>query len=62
MAETAKLLSPQKEVLIPSSFNGCSLADSISANDIRQLKQNIQIIHLLLHQYICICKRNVTYV
>ena len=39
MAETAKLLSPQKEVLIPSSFNGCSLADSITANDIRKLKQ-----------------------
>tara|TARA_B100001989_G_C24536293_1_gene464611 strand:- start:415 stop:1452 length:1038 start_codon:yes stop_codon:yes gene_type:complete len=39
MAETAKLLSPQKDVLIPSSFNGCSLADSITAQDIRQLRK-----------------------
>ena len=39
MAETAKILSPKKQVLVPSSFNGCSLADSITAEDVRRLKQ-----------------------
>jgi quinolinate synthase len=39
MAETAKLLSPQKTVLIPDLEAGCSLATSITADDVRQLKQ-----------------------
>lgn len=39
MAETAKLLSPNKEVLIPSQLNGCSLADSITGTQVRDLKQ-----------------------
>jgi quinolinate synthase len=39
MAETAKLLSPQKTVLIPDLRAGCSLADSITAEDIRLLRQ-----------------------
>lgn len=39
MAETAKLLSPQKTVLIPDLEAGCSLAASITAEDIRRLKQ-----------------------
>ncbi len=39
MAETAKILSPQKTVLIPSSKAGCSLAESITAEDVRQLKK-----------------------
>ncbi|BCG83358.1 quinolinate synthase NadA [Mesorhizobium sp. 113-3-3] len=39
MAETAKLLNPQKTVLIPDLRAGCSLADSISAEDIRLLRQ-----------------------
>jgi len=38
MAETAKILSPQKTVLIPSKKAGCSLADGITADDVRQLK------------------------
>ena len=38
MAETAKALSPQKEVRIPSRLNGCSLADSITGDDVRRLK------------------------
>jgi quinolinate synthase len=38
MAETAKLLNPGKIVLIPDMRAGCSLADSISANDVRELR------------------------
>ncbi len=39
MAETAKLLNPDKTVLIPDTEAGCSLASSITAADIRLLKQ-----------------------
>ena len=39
MAETAKLLNPDKVVLIPDERAGCSLAESITAQDIRQLRQ-----------------------
>jgi quinolinate synthase len=38
MAETAKLLNPEKIVLLPSEKAGCSLAESISAEDVRQLR------------------------
>ncbi|GAB4578369.1 MAG: quinolinate synthase NadA [Anaerolineales bacterium] len=38
MAETAKILNPTKTVLIPSQKAGCSLAASITAEDVRQLK------------------------
>jgi quinolinate synthase len=39
MAETAKLLNPQKTVLIPDLRAGCSLADSITAQDVRLMRQ-----------------------
>lgn len=39
MAETAKILNPSKEVYIPSKHNGCSLADSITEEDIQNLKK-----------------------
>jgi quinolinate synthase len=39
MAETAKLLNPSKTVLIPDRGAGCSLADSITPEDIRLLRQ-----------------------
>ena len=39
MAETAKLLNPDKTVLIPDTQAGCSLADSITAEDVRLLRQ-----------------------
>ncbi|MBC7303558.1 MAG: quinolinate synthase NadA [Nocardia sp.] len=38
MAETAKILSPAKTVLIPDQRAGCSLADSISADELRAWK------------------------
>jgi len=38
MAETAKLLNPSKTVLIPDLRAGCSLAESITAADVRELK------------------------
>ena len=38
MAETAKILSPEKTVLIPDQRAGCSLADSITADDLRAWK------------------------
>ena len=39
MGETAKILNPEKEVLIPALLDGCSLADSITANQVRALRQ-----------------------
>lgn len=39
MAETAKILNPNKKVLIPSQKAGCSLAESITASDVRLLKK-----------------------
>ncbi|MGE5269404.1 MAG: quinolinate synthase NadA [Thiohalocapsa sp.] len=38
MAETAKLLNPGKTVLIPDLKAGCSLAESITADDVRLLR------------------------
>ena len=38
MAETAKLLSPDKTVLIPTAQAGCSLADTIDADQLRAWK------------------------
>ena len=39
MAETAKLLNPEKTVLIPDPAAGCSLAESITAADIRLMRR-----------------------
>ena len=39
MAETAKLMNPTKTVLIPDLRAGCSLAESITAADVRLLRQ-----------------------
>jgi quinolinate synthase len=38
MAETAKLLSPDKTVLVPTAEAGCSLADTIDADQVRAWK------------------------
>jgi len=39
MAETAKLMNPQKKVLLPDLSAGCSLSSSITGEDVRLLKQ-----------------------
>ena len=39
MAETAKLMSPDKTVLIPDPRAGCSLSESITGKDVRLLKE-----------------------
>ena len=39
MAETAKLMSPNKKVLLPDMEAGCSLSSSITGEDVRLLKQ-----------------------
>ncbi len=40
MAETAKLLNPDKTVLLPDRGAGCSLANSITPDDVRLLRQS----------------------
>jgi quinolinate synthase len=39
MAETAKLMSPEKKVLLPDMKAGCSLSSSITGEDVRNLKK-----------------------
>ena len=39
MAETAKLLNPSRTVLIPDLRSGCSLAESITPADVRELRR-----------------------
>ena len=39
MAETAAILSPEKTVLLPDKSAGCTMADMINAEQLRQLKQ-----------------------
>lgn len=40
MAETAKILSPDKTILIPEPNAGCPMADMVTANDIQRLRQD----------------------
>ena len=38
MGETAKILNPDKQVIVPAREPGCTLADSITALDVRRLR------------------------
>ncbi len=40
MAETAKILAPEKEVLLPRLDAGCPMADMITVDELHELKQN----------------------
>ena len=40
MAETAKILNPQKQVLMPDAYAGCPLADSCPADEFRKFKES----------------------
>ena len=48
MAETAKLMNPQKKVLLPDMKAGCSLASSITGEDVRMLKEKYPGVYLPL--------------
>ncbi len=48
MGETAKILNPEKEVLIPASLDGCSLADSIRPETVRDLRRQFP-----QHTFVC---------
>jgi len=49
MAETAKLLNPEKTVLIPDLAAGCSLAESITAQDVRLMRQRFQSVPIVTY-------------
>ena len=46
MAETAKILSPQKTVVLPDLDAGCSLADDCPADDFAAFRQKLSLIHI----------------
>jgi len=39
MGDTAQILNPEKEVLIPGLLDGCTLADAITGEDVRRLRK-----------------------
>ena len=45
MAETAKILAPDKRVIIPDARAGCSLADSVDADDLVERRDQLREIH-----------------
>ena len=48
MAETAKIMSPEKKIILPDLSAGCSLAESITPADVRKLKEENPECQLLL--------------
>ncbi|MCI4445897.1 MAG: quinolinate synthase NadA [Candidatus Aminicenantes bacterium] len=42
MAETAKILSPDKKVLVPDITAGCPLAEELTAEDVREIKKRLK--------------------
>ena len=53
MGETAKILNPDKEVLLPAQDGGCTLADCVSANDVKRLRNEFP-------EYTFVCYINTT--
>jgi quinolinate synthase len=53
MGETAKILNPNKRVFIPGSNTGCSLADSITGEDVKRLRERYK-------EYAFVCYINTT--
>ena len=49
MAETAKLVNPEKTVLVPDLRAGCSLADSITGADVRLLRERYPSVPVLTY-------------
>ena len=45
MAETAKILNPSKKVILPDLRAGCSLADSVTGEDLAARKEELRKIH-----------------
>jgi quinolinate synthase len=52
MAETASVLCPDKTVLIPDPDAGCSLADSITADQLREWKAKFEPAHPVVVMYV----------
>ena len=52
MAETAKLMSPDKKVLLPDMKAGCSLSSSITGDDVRELKKKSWSSSCILRKYL----------
>ena len=52
MAETAKILNPTKTVLLPAKKAGCSLAASITAEDVRELRSGFPDSRCYLCEYL----------
>lgn len=48
MGETAKILNPGKEVLIPGKDTGCTLADAVTGEDVRRLRKEFP-----EHSFVC---------
>jgi len=48
MGETAQILNPEKEVLVPGLLDGCTLADSITAEQVKELRKEFP-----EHTFVC---------
>lgn len=53
MGETAQILNPEKEVLIPGKLDGCTLADAINAEQVRELRKKFP-------EHVFVCYINTT--